>query len=206
MKLSRSIFASGLLFLAMVIISPASIAQELTKETALLIIDVQDFYFPGGDAELIEPGAASENIAELLSFFRAHNLPVIHVRHNYEPGGTIHENVRPTEGEKVFSKDHANSFRDTDLLEYIVENSITSLVISGMQTHMCVEATTRAAADLGLSCMVIADGCATRDLRYGDKVIRAEDVHYSTLSTLRGTYAEIYTTGEFLEKYGNDPK
>lgn len=173
---------------------------ESADDTALLIIDIQDFYFPGGDAPLVKPEQAAKNAASILSYFRQNNLTVVHIRHNYEPGGDIYRDVRPIAGEKVISKDHANGFRDTDLLAYLRSRDIHTLVITGMQTHMCVEATTRAAADYGFNCIVISDACATRDLKYGDHVIKAEDVHYSTLSTLKGGYAQILTTTEFLKE------
>jgi nicotinamidase-related amidase len=64
---------------------------------------------------------------------------------------------------------------------------------------MCVEAATRAASDLGYKCTLIHDACATKDLKFGERVIKSEDVHYSTLSTLR-SYATIMSTGEFLKK------
>jgi len=70
-------------------------------------------------------------------------------------------------------------------------------VLCGMQTHMCLEAATRAAADLGFECIVIGDACATKDLKFGDKVIKAEDVHYSTLATFR-PYAKVMDTAEYL--------
>jgi nicotinamidase-related amidase len=174
-------------------------AQETLKDTALLIIDIQDFYFPGGDAELVNPEQASQNASKILDYFRAYSQPVIHIRHNYEPGGDIHRNVRPKSGELVISKDHANGFRETDLFVYLASHNIGTLVITGMQTHMCVEATTRAAADYGFSCIVISDACATRDLQYEEKIINAEDVHLSTLITLKGSYAKIMNTKEFLE-------
>ena len=84
-------------------------------------------------------------------------------------------------------------------MEYLKSNKIKRLVIVGMMTHMCVEAATRAAKDFDFECIVIADGCATRDLKYGDTVIKAEDVHLSTLSSLNGAYAKIMTTEEFLK-------
>ncbi len=173
-------------------------AQEGDRDTALLVIDVQNFYFHGGDAELVEPEKAAENVALLEDHFRKSNQVIIHVRHNYEPGGEIHECVQPIPGEKVISKDHANAFRETDLLVYLRQNKIKNLVITGMQTHMCVEATTRAAADYGFNCIVIDDACATRDLKYGDKIVRSTDVHYSTLATLKSGYAKIMTTEEYL--------
>jgi nicotinamidase-related amidase len=172
--------------------------QLFGQERALVIIDIQEFYFPGGDAELVNPGQAAENAGKLLEYFRENEEPVVHVRHNYEPGGNIHVSVAPKKGEKIISKDYANSFRETDLLEFLRDNNMKELVIVGMQTHMCVEATTRAAADFGYICTVISDACATRDLKFGDKTIPWEDVHYSTLSTLNGGYAKIMNTEEFL--------
>jgi nicotinamidase-related amidase len=169
------------------------------NRTALLIIDIQDFYFPGGKSELIEPQKAAENAAQLLKQFRNSSHIVVHVRHNSEPGGKINEAVTPLPSEKVISKDKVNCFAGTGLEEYLHIKNIDTLVICGMQTHMCVEAATRAATDLGFRCIVIHDACTTKDLKFGEKVIRAEDVHYSTLSTLR-SYAIILSTSEFLKK------
>ncbi len=185
-----------LLTFSLIALSLVSYSQ---KERALIIIDIQDFYFPGGDAELVNPEKAADNAFKVLEHFRKNGGPVIHVRHNYEPGGNIHQTVAPEEGEKVFSKDFANSFRDTGLLEYLRKNNIKEVVIAGMQTHMCVEATTRAAADKGFRCTVISDACTTRNLKYGDKTINWDDVHYSTLSTLKGSYATIMNASEFIE-------
>lgn len=175
-------------------------AQIDSIKTALIIVDIQDFYFPGGKSELVKPDEASLKAKTVLEYFREKEYPVIHVRHNFEPGGDIHENVKPIEGEKVISKNYANSFRETDLLAYLQQKEIEEVVLIGMQTHMCLEATTRAAADFGYKCIVIEDACATRDLKYGDKGIKAEDVHYSTLSTLSGSYAKVMTLEEFFSR------
>ena len=86
------------------------------KDTALLIIDIQDFYFPGGRSELVDPEAASLNARKLLRGFREEGLLVVHVRHIAEQGAEIHGNVRPTAGEKVISKKHVNAFKETNLL------------------------------------------------------------------------------------------
>jgi nicotinamidase-related amidase len=178
------------------------IAFNLSAQTgkkALLIIDIQDFYFPGGKSALVEPEKAAANAALLLQDFRKSNIPVIHVRHNAEPGGKINDIVKPLPSEKIVSKDAVNCFLGTDLLDYLKANKIDSLVICGMQTHMCVEAATRAASDYGFKCILIHDACATKDLKFGDKIIKAEDVHYSTLSTL-ANYAKVISTKEYLEK------
>lgn len=165
---------------------------------ALLIIDIQDFYFPGGKSALVGPEKAAANAAMLLAEFRKKNMLVIHVRHNAEPGGKINDIVKPLPSEKVISKDAVNCFVGTDLLEFLKTNKTDTLVICGMQTHMCVEAATRAGSDYGFKCILIHDACATKDLKFGDKIIKAEDVHYSTLSTLKN-YAIVQSTADYLK-------
>lgn len=168
--------------------------------TALLLIDIQNFYFPGGKMELMNPEPAAQKAAIILNEFRKDGLTVIHIRHNSEPGGEINSIVKPVQGEKVISKNEVNSFIGTDLLDYLKSRDIKTLVICGMQTHMCVEAATRAGSDLGFKCILIHDACATRDLKFNDKIIKSEDVHYSTLSTLKN-YASVISADEFLANF-----
>jgi nicotinamidase-related amidase len=181
-----------------ILISMLIVISAQGSKSALLLIDIQDFYFPGGKSALVEPEKAALNAARLLERFRNKNLLIVHVRHNSEPGGKINDIVRPLPDEKIISKSEVNSFKGTGLDEFLKSMQIDTLVICGMQTHMCVEAATRAASDLGYKCTLINDACATKDLKFGDRVIKSEDVHYSTLSTLR-SYAIIMSTGEFLK-------
>jgi nicotinamidase-related amidase len=64
---------------------------------------------------------------------------------------------------------------------------------------MCVEAAVRAACDLGYKCILIHDACATKDLKFGDRIVKSEDVHYATLSTLK-SYAAVISTEEYLNR------
>jgi nicotinamidase-related amidase len=173
-------------------------AGDSEPATALLIIDIQDFYFPGGAMPLEEPEAAAANAAKVLAAFRAAGRPVIHVRHDVKDGGAIHASVAPIEGEKVFTKSEVSCFNGTEVLAYLHELGIKRLVLVGMQTHMCLEAATRAAYDLGFECIVVGDACATRDLTYGGTTVKAADVHASTLATLDRTYATVVDTETFL--------
>lgn len=190
--MKKLILSVGIIFIAVFSLS----AQ--TRHKALLVIDIQDFYFPGGKSALVEPEKAAAKAALLLADFRKRGLMVIHVRHNSEPGGKINDLVKPLPNEKIISKDAVNSFVGTDLLDFLKTNKIDSLVICGMQTHMCVEAATRAASDYGFKCILVHDACATKDLKFGDKTIKAEDVHYSTLSTLKN-YAVVESTSEYFQ-------
>ena len=162
--------------------------------TALLLVDIQDFYFPGGQLPLVNPEAASENAARVLELFRSLKLPVIHVQH--EGGSPIRSNVAPVQGEKLITKKEANSFNGTDLLTYLRALKIRRLVLCGMQTHMCLEAATRAAYVYGFSCIVVRDACATRALKWGDRTVSAEDVQACTLASLERFYAKVVNTAE----------
>jgi nicotinamidase-related amidase len=194
----RSLFLLMLLLMA----APLLMAQK----TALLIVDVQEFYFPGGRMQLENPELAGMNAGLLLDHFRNNEMLVYHVRHNFEPGGDIHPYVKPREGEAVFSKDQVNSFAGTGLLEMMQKDSVEQLVICGMQTHMCVEAAVRAAHDFGFTCLVASDACATRALQFEEHIIPAKNVHYSTLSTLQGSYARVITTDAILREFSqSDP-
>jgi len=183
----------------------AAFAEESTSvpRTALLLIDIQDFYFPGGALPLVGPEAAAAKAARLLAAFRTAGRPVVHVRHDFEPGGAINAAVAPIDGEAVFTKTEVSCFNGTGVLAHLRELGIERLVIAGMQTHMCLEAAARAAHDLGFECVVVADACATRDLTFGDRTVAAADVHAATLATLDRSYAEVTDTETFLkEEFG----
>ncbi len=175
----------------------------------LLLVDLQNDYFPGGKMALVDVEMAAQNAKALLRFFRERQLPVIHVQHvSKRPGagfflpGTegveIHQWVAPEEGELIVSKSFPNSFRDTELLETLKREQMGELLICGAMSHMCIDATTRAAFDLGFKCRVAEDACATRDLVFKGKTIKAKDVHGAFMSALSVPYAEIITAEEII--------
>jgi nicotinamidase-related amidase len=157
--------------------------------------------------ECVGATAAGAQAATLLASFREQRRPVIHVQHlSVRPGATffvpgtpgaeIHASVRPVGDEPVFKKHFPNAFRETALLEHLRLSKISALVIAGMMTHMCIDATTRAAADLGLRCFLAHDACATRALSFGDTRVPAEHVQCSFVSALSGTYATVQPAKE----------
>ena len=169
-------------------------------KTALLIVDIQNFYFPGEGPGLVNAEKASLNAKEILEIFREKNQLVVHVRHKSNKGFEIHKNVEPIANEKVITKEAVNSFQGTDLLEYLKSNNISRLVIIGMQTQMCVEAAIRAGHDFGFECIVIHDACATRDVSFMDQTVKAEEVQTSILATITdGEYGKVIDLKSFKE-------
>ena len=178
-------------------------------KTSLLLIDIQNDYFEGGTMTLVNADKASENAKLILDKFRKLSLPVIHIRHIatkpdatfFLPdtyGSEIHKNVLPIENEKVIIKHYPNSFRETGLLESLKETEITGLVICGMMTNMCVDATVRAAKDFGFNCTLVGDACATKELEINGEKVKAADVHNAFLAALKSTYATIISTNNYL--------
>ena len=176
-------------------------------DTALLVIDIQNDYFPGGAMELEGADAAGEKAGGAIRAFRSRGLPVIHVRHlSTRPGSTffipgtrgaeIHDLVRPTGKESVVEKNYPNSFRATALQELLQKQGIKSLAVAGMMTHMCVDATVRHAADLGYKVTLLGDACATRAQAYGGESVPARQVHAAFLAALNGFYAKVIPSHE----------
>jgi len=177
--------------------------------TGLLLIDLQNDYFPGGKMELTGILQASEKARSLLDHFRKSRLPVFHVQHvSLRPGATfflpgtggvkICATLEPLADETVLEKHYPNSFRETLLLEALRKQKVDDLVIAGAMSHMCVDATVRAACDLGFSCTVIEDACATKDLEFRGNPVPAIHVHRAFMAALHGAYAKVMPTQEFL--------
>jgi len=175
--------------------------------SALLIVDIQNDYFPGGAMELVGSAEAADRAAGLLRAFREKGAPVIHMQHvSTRPAATffrpgtegvkIHASVAPLASETVFQKHFPNSFRETPLLEHLRGKDIGRLVIAGMMTHMCIDTTTRAAADLGFECLLAHDACATRDLAFGTGKVAAKDVHTAFIAALNGLFAKALPAAE----------
>ncbi|MBE0585946.1 MAG: cysteine hydrolase [Desulfofustis sp.] len=178
-------------------------------ETALLMIDIQNDYFPGGKMELVGSPEAGSNAGRVLARFRERGEPIVHIQHiSTRPGASfflpdtagaaIHSSVEPAAGETVITKHFPNSFRDTALTDHLQSRQIRRLVVAGMMTHMCVDATVRAAFDLGFRRTVLNDACATRDLSFGSTAVPAEQVHAAFLAALEAVYAEVLSVDAFL--------
>jgi nicotinamidase-related amidase len=177
-------------------------------KTALLLIDIQKDYFPGGKFPLVEPLTAAKRAYMLLQCCREHGKYHVHIQHiSREPdavffikgdsGSDIHDSVAHFEGEPIIYKNYPNSFLGTSLRKILKGWGIERVVIAGMMTHMCVDATARAAADFGFKVIVAEDACATRDLKYGETIIPAEHVHKAFLAALK-SYGDVMKSEEII--------
>jgi len=176
--------------------------------TVLILIDIQNDYFPGGRCELENPIAAAGQARGLLDFFRRQGWLTVHIQHLSTPpdssfflpdtdGVKIHASIAPETGETVIIKHFPNSFRETGLLELLKGLNCERLVICGMMTHMCVDATTRAAVDFGYPVLLAADACATKTLVFNELKVPADHVQAGFLAALK-SYAQVLSTEEIF--------
>lgn len=176
---------------------------------ATVVVDLQYEYLPAGKLPLTGIERALDNAARVIAAARDRGEQVIHVRHEankpdspiFVPGSEgvrIHERVAPQEGETVIVKNYPNSFRDTGLKQLLDGQGVADVTIVGAMSHMCIEATARAAADFGYQVTVVHDACATRDLEYGGKTVPAEQVHAAAMAALAFGYATLPATDAYL--------
>ena len=180
----------------------------------LIIVDVQNDYFNGGNMELVNMEAAADNCRQLLDEFRNSSAPIFHIQHLATREGAtffvpdtsgceINDRVKPLESEVILTKNYPNSFRDTGLDQKLRESGISNIVVCGAMSHMCIDSTVRAGFDLGYSCELVSDACATRDLEFEGNSIDSANVHASFMAALGTPFASVTTTQDFLENIKN---
>lgn len=183
--------------------------QGADLKDALLLVDIQNDYFPSGNMVCAGMERAADNAARLLTQSRHDGRPVFHIQHlSTRPGATffppetkdveIHTSVAPDPGEPIINKHFPNSFRETTLPDQLQESGIEHVTICGAMSQMCIDATTRAAFDLGYCCTVVDDACATRDLQHSGQTIEAQKVHAAFMAALAVPYASVRSTETVL--------
>ncbi|HEY9731324.1 MAG TPA: cysteine hydrolase family protein [Drouetiella sp.] len=181
------------------------------SKRAVIFVDIQNDYFPGGKWTLHAMEAAADNAAELLDSARRKGDLVVHVRHEFptaeapffspgSEGSQINVRVKNRDNEVVILKHHINSYRETNLKEVLDKNGIEEVIICGAMSHMCIDAVARASNDFGYKVSVVQDACATRDLELNGQTIPAQQVHAAFMSALGFGYATLLSTEDYLKE------
>ena len=187
--------------------------MRITDNTALLIVDVQQGFDEPCWGSRNNP-SAEQNIANLLKTWRRTKRPVIHVQHMSvmpnsplrpnQPGNAFKPEASPHPGEHIFQKNVKSAFIGTNLEAYLRKNDITDLIIVGITTDHCVSTTTRMAANLGFTAVVVADATATFERVGPDgEHYSAEQMHRLALASLHGEFATICWSRDLLAEIDN---
>ena len=177
-------------------------------DTALVIIDVQNDYFPQGKCELFQSEQALKVTKRLLEHFRERKLPIFYVQHISPEGAAfflpntkgvqLHKEIEPLGSEYIIVKHTPNGFHETTLQEKLTSLSIKNLVMCGMMTHMCVDTTVRAAKDLGYLVTLVSDACATKDLEWNGRKLPASLINDVYMASLNGKFATVMSSTDYL--------
>ncbi|GGY62440.1 cysteine hydrolase family protein [Pseudoduganella albidiflava] len=179
------------------------------SKRAVVVVDLQNEYLPAGKLPLDGIHDALNNAARVIADARTRGELVVNVRHESADaqapffqrgtdGVQIHDAVAPLEGEPVIVKNFPNSFLKTPLKEMLDENGIEEVTVIGAMSHMCIDATARAASDFGYKTKVVHDACATRELEFNGSTVPAAQVHTALMSALAFGYASVISTDEYL--------
>ncbi|WP_426127550.1 cysteine hydrolase family protein [Pararhizobium sp. PWRC1-1] len=181
----------------------------MTKR-ALIVVDLQNDYLTSGKFPLVGIDAALENAARVVDAARRSGEMVINVRHESPvdgpffavgtEGAEITSKMAPQDGEAIVTKRHPNSFRETELADLLSTAGVDEVTVIGAMSHMCIDATARAASDLGYKTTIVEDACATRDLEFKGEVVSADKVHAAYMSALAFGYGQVVSTADYLAK------
>ncbi|MGE7875555.1 cysteine hydrolase family protein [Bacillus paramycoides] len=181
------------------------------KKKALIMIDIQKAFDEKkwGERNNLH---AEENINKILQLWRKKGWTVIYIKHMSDnPNSVFHPNnegfsikeiVEPIDGEVIITKKVNSSFIGTNLEEFLKENKITTVVITGLTTPHCVSTTTRMSGNLGFNTYLISDATAAFGMKdQNGKYYDAETIHNVSLATLHDEFATILTTEQLINDF-----
>jgi len=184
----------------------------LPTNTTLLLIDLQRAVDHPCWGPRNNPNAEAI-VARLLRAWRARHLPLVHVRHDstdpastYRPGQVGHDfkmEATPLEGETVVAKRTNSAFIGTDLESRLRSEDCQALVVAGVSTSNCVEATVRMAGNLGFRTYLVEDACFTFDKKdWSGRLRTASEVHDMSLANVDGEYCTVVSSDWVLAALG----
>ena len=145
----------------------------MMNDAALLIIDAQVNMFAEGSS-VFEGEKILNTLSRLLAQARTAHLPIIYVQNNGiegdpdmpgTPGWQVHPLVTPEKGDVIIQKHTPDSFHETNLQSELESRHIHNLIVAGMQTDYCINATCRRAFELGYEVILVQDAHSTYDSR-----------------------------------------
>ena len=111
----------------------------------LLVVDTQDMIMT---ENLYNYNEFKKNIVDLIELARENSVEVIYIRHDDGieltasiDGFDIYSDFKPENNEKVFDKNYNSAFRNTGLMNYLIEGKEDEIMIVGIQTDYCIDAT-----------------------------------------------------------------
>ncbi len=178
---------------------------------ALLVIDVQNEYFEGGQFPITHPHTHLENVLRAMDAATGAEVPVVVVQHAFTrpempffrrgtPGWELHPEVASRPRDHRVEKDLPGSFTGTDLEEWLRGRGIDTVTVAGYMSHMCCDTTARQAAHRGLKVEFLSDATGTLPVKNSAGEVTAEELHRSTLCAQQMMISEVLDTDGWLAR------
>lgn len=169
----------------------------------LLVVDTQRLIT---NADLYNFDLFQNNVKKIIASARDNGIEVIYIRHDDGPdaeltrgtdGFEIYEGFEPQQGEKIFDKTVNSSFKGTGLLEYLKEKKEQTVIVVGLQTDYCIDATVKSGFEHGFKMIVPEYANSTFDNPY-----MSAEVNYKYYNEFmwKGRYAECISVDETIDR------
>jgi nicotinamidase-related amidase len=182
------------------------------NDIAIVTIDYQMDYFPGGKFPLWRANKAIRNAAAVLDWGRRKGVLIFHVRHEGldpsasflaagTPGTALHPalSVPPDGSEPVIRKHRPDSFLETDLEARLKAAGLKRVIWMGMISWMCVDTTVRAAKAHGFVNYLVEDACAAGWMRHNGLPIFPWASHRAFMAALGSNFAKLIRASGFKD-------
>lgn len=169
----------------------------------LLVVDTQELIVTEG---LYHYNTFCSNVQKLIQTARQYDHEVIYIQHDDgagteltkdQPGYDVYQGFAPKANEKIFDKCVNSPFKESGLLEYLLERKETTLMIVGLQTDYCIDATIKCGFEHGFNLLVPADCNSTFDNQY---MTAEQTYHYYNDFMWNGRYASCISFEEAIHQ------
>ncbi len=174
----------------------------MATTVALLVIDVQIGMFDGVHMPPVYNGTTLlDNIRRLLTRARETATPIVFVQHMGHtghplevgtPSGYLHPSLQPQADDVIIEKTMPDAFYKTTLHDHLVERGIQQLVVTGIQTDLCIDTTCRRAVSFDYDVHLVRDGHSTWD----NAVLSAAQIIAHHNAVLKGWFVSPIATDE----------
>ena len=181
---------------------------------ALLVIDVQNEYFPGGALPIKHPVDHLQNILEVMDAAREQGVTTVVVRHHQpdpqsplfckgSPNWELHPDVASRPHDLLLDKQLPGSFTNTGLENFLREREIDTVAVAGYMTQICCDTTAREAFHRGFKVEFLRDATGTLDVENAAGKASAEELHNAILVSQQMFISEVVTKNEFVDRIRN---
>jgi nicotinamidase-related amidase len=172
-------------------------------ETVLLVVDVQTVMI---DEHPYNEKNVIRNIKKLISASRQNDIEVIYVRHDGgigdelerdSDGWQIYDEIAPEAGEMIIDKQYNSAFLKTGLKQYLDNKEIKNIILVGLQTEYCIDATCKVAFEHGYKIIMPKETNTTFDNEYltGDKLYE-----FYNYNIWKERFAQVITVDEMVKE------